>query len=130
MCPARSPVAGAGEARSGDVRLRLGRELKALRTTRSIRLEDAARTLGIAASTLSRIENGRAPARAVFVSSLLTAYGLREDSEGPQIFRTGDPIGFSPERNGIKCRGNRSIILRSSRSRPSGKWLTPRRRGQ
>jgi len=25
--------------------------------------------------------------------------------EVPQIFRTGDPIGFSPERNGIKCPG-------------------------
>jgi transcriptional regulator with XRE-family HTH domain len=81
MCPARYPLVSAGEARSGDVRLLLGRELRALRTTRSIRLEDAARTLGIAASTLSRIENGRAPARVVFVSSLLTAYGLGEDSE-------------------------------------------------
>ena len=50
--------------------------------------------------------------------------------EVPQIFRTGDPIGFSPERNGIKCRGNRSITLRSSRSRPSRKWSTPRRRGR
>ena len=48
----------------------------------------------------------------------------------PQISRTGDPIGFSPERNGIKCRGNRSITLLSSRSRPSGKWSTPRHRGR
>ena len=53
-----------------------------------------------------------------------------EAGEVPQIFRTGDPIGFSPERNGIKCRGNRSITLRSSRSRPSRKWSTPRRRGR
>src|SRR5271165_999697 len=52
------------------------------------------------------------------------------DDEVPQIFRTGDPIGFSPERNGIKCRGNQSITLRSSRSRPSRKWSTPRRRGR
>jgi hypothetical protein len=50
--------------------------------------------------------------------------------EVPQIFRTGDPIGFSPERNGIKCRGKRTITLRSSRSRPSEKWSTPRRLGQ
>ena len=56
-----------------------------------------------------------------------SAYGV---VEVPQIFRTGDPIGFSPERNGIKCRGNRSITLRSSRSRPSRKWSTPRRRGR
>ena len=38
--------------------------------------------------------------------------------EVPQIFRTGNPIGFSPERNGIECQENRSITLRSSRSRP------------
>ena len=50
--------------------------------------------------------------------------------EVPQIFRTGDPIGFSPERNGIKCRGNQSITLQSSRSRPSRKWSTPRRPGR
>ena len=39
-------------------------------------------------------------------------------TEVPQIFRTGNPIGFSPERNGIECQENRSITLRSSRSRP------------
>ena len=50
--------------------------------------------------------------------------------EVPQIFRTGDPIGFSPERNGIKCRGNQSITLLSSRSRPLRKWSTPRRLGR
>ena len=62
------------------------------------------------------------------------ADGLGNDRDAlievPQIFRTGDPIGFSPERNGIKCRGNRSITLRSSRSRPSRIWSTPRRRGR
>ena len=55
---------------------------------------------------------------------------VRQVLEVPQIFRTGDPIGFSPERNGIKCRGKRTITLRSSRSRPSEKWSTPRRLGQ
>jgi hypothetical protein len=50
--------------------------------------------------------------------------------EVPQIFRTGDPIGFSPERNGIKCRENQNITLRSSRTRPSRKWSTPRHRGR
>jgi hypothetical protein len=39
--------------------------------------------------------------------------------EGPQIFRTGDPIGFSPERDGIKCRESRKATLLNLRSKPS-----------
>jgi hypothetical protein len=40
----------------------------------------------------------------------------------PQIFRTGDPIGFSPERNGIECQGNRKGTLLNLRSRPPRRW--------
>jgi hypothetical protein len=42
--------------------------------------------------------------------------------EVTQIFRTRDPIGFSPERNGIKCRGNRKDTLLNLRSRPPRRW--------
>ena len=44
---------------------------------------------------------------------------LRCAGEVPQIFRTGDPIGFSPERDGIKCRKSRKATLLSLRSRLS-----------
>ena len=37
-------------------------------------------------------------------------------SEAPHRFRTGDPIGFSPERTGEKCRGE-STTLRNSRNK-------------
>jgi hypothetical protein len=63
----------------------------------------------------------------VLYYSLYIQYAV---AEVPQISRTGGPIGFSPERNGIKCRENQNITLRSSRTRPSRKWSTPRHRGR
>ena len=55
-------------------RHRLGAELKRLREARSLRLEDVAPSLGVAPSTLSRIENGKAPARTSYVRILLGLY--------------------------------------------------------
>jgi subtilisin family serine protease len=43
-------------------------------------------------------------------------------NEGPRSFRTGDPIGFSPERDGIKCRESRSTTLLNLRSRLLRGW--------
>lgn len=43
-------------------------------------------------------------------------------TEGPQSFRTGDPIGFSPERDGIKCRESRKITLLNLRSKLLRGW--------
>ena len=50
------------------------------------------------------------------------AYALRawlaaDQSERPRSFRTGDPIGFSPERDGIKCRESRKTTLLNLRSK-------------
>ena len=46
--------------------------------------------------------------------------------EVPHRSRTGDPIGFSPERSGNECRQNRRVTLPSLRSRPPRKWsITP-----
>ena len=59
-------------------RHRLGRELRHLRESCALRLEDAAAVLGVAASTLSRIETGRAPARASYVRVLLDLYHVDE----------------------------------------------------
>ena len=44
------------------------------------------------------------------------------ESEGPQSFRTGDPIGFSPERDGIKCRESRKTTLLNLRSKLLRGW--------
>jgi|HubBroStandDraft_1064217.scaffolds.fasta_scaffold119603_4 hypothetical protein len=81
MCPVRYPLASADEARPGGVRRRLGQDLRALREASSMRLEDAARMLGVVPGTLSRIENGRAPARTMYVRVLLHACGRGDDSD-------------------------------------------------
>lgn len=55
------------------------------------------------------------------------SYGYRPGrSEVPQIFRTGDRIGSSPERNGIECRVREADTLLNLRSRQPGKWLITR----
>ena len=69
---------------------------------------------GRVATALAAADAARRQAQAETAVALARA----AQAEVPQIFRTGDPIGFSPERNGIKCRGNRNITLLSSRSRP------------
>ena len=66
-------------------RHRLGLELRRLREAAGLRLEDAATELGIAASTLSRIETGQAPARTSYVRMLLDRYGLTTDAEFHQL---------------------------------------------
>jgi transcriptional regulator with XRE-family HTH domain len=55
-------------------RQRLGTTLRNLRLTRGILLTDAAAELGVATSTLSRIENGIAPTRTSYLTLLLTLY--------------------------------------------------------
>lgn len=66
------------EADPAIVRCRLGIKLKELREQRSLRLVDVAATLQLAPSTLSRIENGRAPASRHYLPSLLDAYGVTD----------------------------------------------------
>jgi transcriptional regulator with XRE-family HTH domain len=58
------------------VRYQLGGDLRQLREGRRLRLEDAAAHLGVASSTLSRIETGKSPARICFVNVLLDLYGV------------------------------------------------------
>ncbi len=62
-------------------RYRLGAELRRLREGCSLRVEDAAAELGVATSTLSRIETGHAPARTSYVNTLLTLYGVADQAE-------------------------------------------------
>jgi transcriptional regulator with XRE-family HTH domain len=62
-------------------RRRLGRELRQLRESRALRLEDAAAQLGLAPSTLSRIETGKAPIRTSYLTLLLDFYGLNDPDQ-------------------------------------------------
>jgi transcriptional regulator with XRE-family HTH domain len=62
-------------------RHRLGAELRRFREARSLRLEDAAASLGVAASTLSRIETGKAPTRVSYLNALLSLYGVSDPGQ-------------------------------------------------
>src|SRR5215471_8204370 len=57
-------------------RRRLGSELRRLRESQSIKLEAVAEQVGIAPSTLSRIESGKAPTRTAYLNALLDLYGV------------------------------------------------------
>jgi transcriptional regulator with XRE-family HTH domain len=59
-------------------RRRLGSELRRLREEHSIKLEEAADQLGLAASTLSRIETGKAPTKTSYLTNLLDMYGVTD----------------------------------------------------
>ncbi len=62
-------------------RRRLGSELRQLRETRSIKLEEVAEQLGLAASTLSRIETGKAPTRTAYLHAMLDMYGVSDQGQ-------------------------------------------------
>jgi transcriptional regulator with XRE-family HTH domain len=59
-------------------RRRLGTELRRLREAHSIKLEEVAEKLGLAASTLSRIETGKAPTRTAYLTAMLDLYGVHD----------------------------------------------------
>jgi transcriptional regulator with XRE-family HTH domain len=63
-------------------RRRLGTELRRLREANSIKLEEVAEQLGVAPSTLSRIETGKAPTRSAYLSEMLKLYGSRTPVSG------------------------------------------------
>lgn len=62
-------------------RRRLGTELRRLREAHSLKLEDAADRLGLAPSTLSRIETGKAPTRSAYLTTMLDMYGVSDPSQ-------------------------------------------------
>ena len=62
-------------------RRRLGSELRRLREAQSIKLEEVAERLGLAPSTLSRIETGKAPTRTAYLNSMLELYGVDDPSQ-------------------------------------------------
>jgi transcriptional regulator with XRE-family HTH domain len=62
-------------------RRRLGTELRRLREAHSIKLEEVAEQLGVAASTLSRIETGKAPTRSAYLTAMLEMYGVDDPGQ-------------------------------------------------
>lgn len=59
-------------------RRRLGSDLRRLREQRSLRLEEVAAQLGVAPSTLSRIETGKTPTRTSYLALMLDLYGVQD----------------------------------------------------
>jgi transcriptional regulator with XRE-family HTH domain len=59
-------------------RRRLGTELRRLRESAGYKLEEVAGILGVASSTLSRIETGKAPTKSAYLSHLLELYQVTD----------------------------------------------------
>ncbi len=59
-------------------RRRLGAELRALRENNGFKLEEVADRLGIAPSTLSRIETGKAPTKTAYLTAMLSLYQVND----------------------------------------------------
>jgi transcriptional regulator with XRE-family HTH domain len=59
-------------------RRRLGAELRRLRDAHSLKLDEVAGQLGLVASTLSRIETGKAPIKTYYLNNLLDMYKVQD----------------------------------------------------
>ena len=59
-------------------RRRLGTELRRLRESSGYKLEEVASQLGVAPSTLSRIETGKAPTKSAYLNQMLEMYGVTD----------------------------------------------------
>jgi hypothetical protein len=66
-------------------RYRLGADLRRLRQARSLRIEDVAARLGIAPSTLSRMETGHSQVKAAYLTVLLDLYRVRDQAQRDQL---------------------------------------------
>src|SRR5260370_32695949 len=62
-------------------RRRLGSELRKLRDANSLKLEEVAAELGVAPSTLSRIETGKAPTKSAYLNQMLEMYGVTDPAQ-------------------------------------------------
>jgi transcriptional regulator with XRE-family HTH domain len=62
-------------------RRRLGSELRKLRDASQFKLEEVAAELGVAPSTLSRIETGKAPTKSAYLNQMLEMYGVTDPSQ-------------------------------------------------
>ncbi len=62
-------------------RRRLGTELRKLRESNGYKLEEVAAQLGVAPSTLSRIETGKAPTKSAYLNQMLESYGVVDPAQ-------------------------------------------------
>jgi transcriptional regulator with XRE-family HTH domain len=62
-------------------RRRLGTELRRLRDANGYKLEEVAAQLGVAPSTLSRIETGKAPTKSAYLNQMLEMYGVEDPGQ-------------------------------------------------
>jgi transcriptional regulator with XRE-family HTH domain len=62
-------------------RRRLGSELRKLRDANNLKLEEVAAELGVAPSTLSRIETGKAPTKSAYLNQMLEMYGVTDPAQ-------------------------------------------------
>lgn len=62
-------------------RRRLGMELRRLRDNNNFKLEEVAAELGVAPSTLSRIETGKAPTKSAYLHQMLEMYGVTDSGQ-------------------------------------------------
>jgi transcriptional regulator with XRE-family HTH domain len=62
-------------------RRRLGMELRKLRDSNNFKLEEVAAELGVAPSTLSRIETGKAPTKSAYLHQMLEMYGVTDPGQ-------------------------------------------------
>jgi transcriptional regulator with XRE-family HTH domain len=78
LLEANTVSAGPASAAPTMRRRRLGADLRQLREQNSLRLEEVADHLGVAPSTLSRIETGKAPTRTSYLAVMLDLYGVAD----------------------------------------------------
>src|SRR5580658_10026504 len=62
-------------------RYRLGAALRRLRQARSLRIEQVAARLGVAPSTLSRMETGHAQVKAAYLTVMLDLYRVHDQAQ-------------------------------------------------
>jgi transcriptional regulator with XRE-family HTH domain len=84
---AGSPAADQGWLSCEVGRRRLGTRLRELRQAKGMPLDEPAGRLGVAVSTLSRIENGLAPTRQGYLALLLDIYDVTDAEQKRQLAR-------------------------------------------
>src|ERR1700751_6096447 len=109
-------------------RRRLGTELRRLRESSGYKLEEVSAQLGVAPSTLSRIETGKAPTKSAYLSQMLEKNGVVEPAQRQVII---DMAGRGPP-EGLVGRLQRRSSQRVRNLRgPGGRdGVGPRLRGR
>ena len=98
-------------------RRRLGTELRRLRESNGFKLEEVAAQLGVAPSTLSRIETGKAPTKSAYLNQMLETYGVT-DSEVSYVESVAGIIYLEKDRD-VRLRAEAFDRLRAAALAPA-----------